>query len=141
MSSWSERRLKKSTPVVSGSGGGQYEQLVREAAQMLDLVLQRLEHAPVLLLAPASVERAVDLAPHERERGPELVRRVGRERAHAREAGLETRKHGVERVDELAQLVMRDLHVHAPVQIVLADRSGHARDRADGPQGPPCQPV
>jgi heavy metal sensor kinase len=79
---------------------------------------------PILLGLSFAPQGQLGLGAHLREGRAQLVRHLGGEALLAAQAGGQSVEQAVERRGELAQLVVRFAHRKAPVQVVLAPRSG-----------------
>ena len=88
-------------------GGGDQQQRAREGDEPVGLLAGGADRRPQLLLALGVVERVVELGPHQRERGAQLVPRLRYEGPLALDRPLEAAEHLVERVAERLQLVAR----------------------------------
>ena len=84
-----------------------HEQILGQPDQAVGLLPRRLKRGPELLGRAATPQRQVDLGPENRERGAQLVARVGHEGALPRERRLEPVEHLVERLPQPRQLVSR----------------------------------
>ena len=86
-------------------GVGDQQQILGERGQALRLLGRRAERRLELGPASRTPQRQLELGPEQRERGPELVARVGDETPFVLDRRLEPAEHRVQRLGEAADLV------------------------------------
>src|SRR5262249_47309258 len=90
---------------LAGVSPGQLEHVFHYPGQPNSFVLDYFEGGPVLGRIPVMRQGDVSLAPDYRKRGPQLVRRISHELAHASEGAIEPGKQLVEHSGKAAQLI------------------------------------
>ncbi len=119
-------------------GAREDEQVLREPNEAIGLVGGGLERLLELVSAAWVPERELQLRLQQRERGAQLVTRVGDEAPFALERGVEPAEHGVQGLSEAADLVARRRQRQAPARLGAGDPLGfraHRLDRAKSSRG------
>jgi len=100
-----------------------------------------LESTTIFLRCAGPAERQLGLGGHLGERGPQLVRELGRESPLVAEAGGDPVEQPVEREGESRELVVRLAACEPPVEVVLAPRAGKRRHLGHGFERSSKQPA
>jgi hypothetical protein len=119
----------------------QHQQALDQPLAAVDRLPDRLAHRPQLFPTGVAVgERHVNLCAHDRERGAQLMRRVGDEVTLARERGVKPAEHPVECVRQLLQLVCRPRERDPLSEVLPGHAAGRGGDLAQWPQRPSGKP-
>ena len=115
-------------------GAGEEEQILDQSGQSIDLLLTTLEYLPCLHRPGGGTERDLDLAFQNRERGAQLMRRVGAEVANGGERALEACQHVVQHGGEATELVVPVLGRETAREVLGSDAACGRDHGVDGRQ-------
>ena len=115
-------------------GARDQQQILGETDEPLGLLGGRTQRGLELVVRARPPQRDLELGTQERERRPQLVRRVGDESSLVLERGFESREHLVQRDGERRELVAWPRGQAAAARRRSGDRRRAAAHRLDGAQ-------